>query len=92
MRDFLKPELIKKGFGEDKIFDFQNTWEALDFIRDELIIGREIILVKGSQNTLFLEIVVEGLMKNPKDREKLLARRGKFWDGKRAEQQLTIGN
>jgi len=92
MRDFLKPELIKKGFGEDKIFDFQNTWEALDFIRDELIIGREIILVKGSQNTLFLEIVVEGLMKNPKDREKLLARRGKFWDGKRAELQLTIGN
>lgn len=43
---------------------------------------KDIILVKGSQNTLFLEQIVEVLLKNPQDSEKL-CRRGKFWDKKR---------
>lgn len=39
----------------------------------------DVVLVKGSQNTLFLERVVEMLLVDPKDKVKL-CRRGKFWD------------
>lgn len=45
---------------------------------------RDIVLVKGSQNTLFLERVVEMLLKDRSDSQKL-CRRGKFWDKKRNE-------
>lgn len=48
--------------------------------------GGEIILVKGSQNTIFLEIVVEALLKNSDDVSKL-CRRGAFWDKQRISYQ-----
>jgi uncharacterized phage protein gp47/JayE len=38
-----------------------------------------LVLVKGSQNTLYLERVVELLLLDKRDREKL-CRRGKYWD------------
>ena len=85
MKKYFFPQALAKGFKKENIYTFSNTWEALEFIKNELIKGGEVILVKGSQNTLFLEIIVEGLMKNPKDAEKLLARRGKHWDQKRQE-------
>lgn len=44
----------------------------------------DVILVKGSQNTLFLERIVEMLLEDKKDVEKL-TRRGEFWDQKRSE-------
>lgn len=44
----------------------------------------DVILVKGSQNTLFLERVVEMLLADKKDVSKL-TRRGEFWDKKRLE-------
>lgn len=37
------------------------------------------ILVKGSQNTIFLERAVEAILKNPQDAARL-CRRGKYWD------------
>lgn len=49
-----------------------------------LIKPQDIILVKGSQNTLFLERIVEMLLEDKKDVEKL-TRRGAFWDKKRSE-------
>ncbi len=49
------------------------------FGEGKFIAGGEIILIKGSQNTIFLEIVVEALLKNKSDVENL-CRRGKFWD------------
>ena len=52
----------------------------------KVIKSGDLILVKSSQNTLFLERVVEMLLKNSKDKEKL-CRRGEFWDKKR-EQSL----
>ncbi|MEI6887316.1 MAG: hypothetical protein WCK31_03730, partial [bacterium] len=41
-----------------------------------------VILIKGSQNTIFLEIVVEELLSNVIDKDKL-CRRGKVWDKQR---------
>lgn len=48
----------------------------------ENIKEKDIIMVKGSQNNLFLERVVEMLLMDKKDISKL-TRRGKFWDKKR---------
>ncbi len=50
--------------------------------RNEIIksVGKgDVVLVKGSQNTLFLERVVEDLLENKKDRENL-PRRGQYWE------------
>jgi len=44
----------------------------------------DIVLVKGSQNELFLERAVELLLKNKSDIQEL-PRRGKFWDNTRKE-------
>jgi hypothetical protein len=42
------------------------------------------LLVKGSQNTIFLETAVAELMAHPEETDTLLCRRGKFWDKQRA--------
>lgn len=60
---------------------FPTAGETASYLMENLS-GNEIILVKGSQNTIFLEIVVEALLKNKSDVENL-CRRGKFWDKKR---------
>ncbi|MBI5356093.1 UDP-N-acetylmuramoyl-tripeptide--D-alanyl-D-alanine ligase [Candidatus Collierbacteria bacterium] len=60
---------------------FSAAGEAANYLTKNLS-GNEIILVKGSQNTIFLEIMVEALLKNKSDVENL-CRRGKFWDKKR---------
>lgn len=51
--------------------------------------GGEVILVKGSQNTIFLEIVVEALLAHPADVNKL-CRRGSFWDQQRKPYRENI--
>lgn len=66
------------------LYQFDNTRKAAEFIKNTLIQGGETILIKGSQNTLFLEIITESLMRNPKAANELLCRRGSFWDKKRA--------
>lgn len=44
--------------------------------------GGELLLVKGSQNAIFLEIIVEALLADKSDTVKL-CRRGAFWDKQR---------
>lgn len=61
---------------------FQTFSEAKDAILSEVKEG-DLILVKGSQNRLLLERVVELLLEDKKDIEKL-CRRGSFWDKQRA--------
>lgn len=63
---------------------FKTAYQAANFLQTQLK-KDDVILVKGSQNTLLLEILVEQLMAHPQDAQKLLARRGAFWDKKRAE-------
>lgn len=64
-------------------YAFNTFSEGKDTIKSE--IGKnDIVLIKSSQNTLFLERVVDMLLKNPRDKSNL-ARRGKFWDKIRAQ-------
>lgn len=80
MKKYVAPILEKSG-NDYKSFD--NFTNAKEFIKNEVKNG-DIILVKGSQNTILLERVVEMLLLNKKDKKKLCRQRP-FWDKKRKE-------
>lgn len=84
MLEHFLPMAIKEGFNQDDIVHFSTAFQAADFLKKQLS-GKELVLVKGSQNTIFLEIVVEALMRNKRKADQLLCRRGKFWQKKRQE-------
>lgn len=65
-----------KYFG-DKSNKFTYWWQAVDFLKEK-IEGNETILVKGSQNTIFLEELVKSILKNPSDSKKL-CRQSPYW-------------
>lgn len=73
--EYIAPVLKKNDF---LYYSFQNFTLAKKTIL-ELIKPKDMILIKGSQNTLFLERVVQMLLENPKDRDKL-CRRGEHWE------------
>lgn len=60
---------------------FPNSYKAADWLKNNLK-GEEIILIKGSQNTIFTEIVVEALLVD-KNNASRLCRRGNFWNTQR---------
>jgi len=74
-QQYILPILKKNKF---PVYSFLNFTSAKATIL-EVILPKDMILIKGSQNTLFLERAVELLLKNPKDKEKL-CRRGEYWD------------
>ncbi len=80
MREFVAPVLAKNKF---EYLSFETFTQAKDFILENIKQG-DVILIKSSQNTLFLERAAEMLLKNPSD-AKHLCRRGEFWDKKRKE-------
>lgn len=86
MRDYFIPELLKQGFTAAKVKHYLRASDcAAELLRDlEQMAGPKVILVKGSQNTIFLEIVVAHLLAHPEDTERL-CRRGKFWDNERKD-------
>ncbi|MEK7127812.1 MAG: cyanophycin synthetase [Patescibacteria group bacterium] len=73
--------LTKKYFPVE-VRNFENSYEAGLYLKD-FIKKDDVILIKGSQNTIFLETAVEMLMAHPEDADKLLCRRGDFWEKKR---------
>ncbi len=78
MKEYVIPILEKNNF---PFKSFENFKEAKEFI-PEFVKRNDLILVKGSQNTLFLERAVELLLFDKKDKE-FLCRRGKYWDTQR---------
>ena len=79
MKEFFIPKAEASGFDKEKIHWFENSVQAADFVK-RMIADGEVILVKGSQNTIFLERVVEAIMANPGMADELLCRRGKYWE------------
>ncbi len=75
MNEFVTPVLRNKNF-EFSVYESYKS--AKDEISD-LIKRGDLILIKASQNSLFLERAVELLLADKKDRDKL-CRRGKYWD------------
>lgn len=82
MKQFAVPWLSKRHFPHEW---FANASLASNVLKKQLTHG-DVLLVKGSQNTIFLETAVEMLLAHKKDVAKL-CRRGVFWDKAR---RLTI--
>lgn len=81
MKEYLTPELISFGFINVKNFMIAgDAGRYLLTMVEQLKYSSSILLVKGSQNTIFTEIIVEMLMANPKEKNELLTRRGQYWD------------
>ncbi len=86
MNKFFKDELLKLGVNPENIIASLTSGEALKEIKNYILKtnNQKIILIKGSQNTIFTEIIVEGLLKNNTDANQL-CRRGKLWDKQRSK-------
>jgi len=69
----------KNGMNEDHVIHMENAVAAARFLEERLHAG-DVILVKGSQNTIRLERAVKILMLEPERAEELLCRQGKEWD------------
>ncbi|MEX0895577.1 MAG: Mur ligase family protein [Patescibacteria group bacterium] len=80
MREFALPILEQK---KCPVAWFPTTQAAGKALQTELE-NDDLLLVKGSQNTILLETAVESLLANPEDAAKL-CRRGTFWDAQRAK-------
>ena len=74
-QQYILPVLKRNDF---QAYSFLNFTSAKSTIL-EIIKPKDIILVKGSQNTLFLERAVELLLNDKKEVNKL-CRRGDYWD------------
>ncbi len=60
---------------------FDTAWDAIEPLK-ELLKPNDLVFVKGSQNTILLEIIVEALLKNSFD-QSLLCRRSEYWQKQR---------
>ena len=67
--------------GKKPVKWFENSWLAGKYLKKNLI-KDSVILIKGSQNKIFTEIITQALLKNKKDRKKL-CRRGRYWEKQR---------
>jgi UDP-N-acetylmuramoyl-tripeptide--D-alanyl-D-alanine ligase len=74
-QQYILPILKKHDF---PVYSFLNFTSAKATILEQ-IKPKDMILIKGSQNTLFLERAVEMLLEHPQDGDKL-CRRGEYWD------------
>ena len=77
---FAYNEAVALGFPKDKIFHFSTSKEAGIAVKN-LIEEGDLILVKGSQG-MRMERVVEEIMANPENAEKLLVRQDRYWKRK----------
>lgn len=68
---------LQNGMKEKEVFQFETSREAGAYL-ENLILEKDIILVKGSQS-MRMEKVVEEIMSNPEEKEKLLVRQEKEW-------------
>lgn len=78
MAKYVLPILDKNKI---KVTSVKTAWQAIP-IAKEVIKKGDLVLVKGSQNTILLEIVVKEILKNKTDVTRL-CRRSKFWEEQR---------
>lgn len=75
---YLAKEAIENGMKKSAVKSFLTSVEAGDYVAKILKEG-DVILAKGSQNKVRMEMAVERFMKNPEKKEDLLVRQSKFW-------------
>jgi len=82
MKQYALPKLEQRKIA---VSWYPSAQTAAHALKSELTTN-DLLLVKGSQNTLLLEIAVEALLANPAD-AKYLCRRGRYWDTQRRSLQ-----
>ncbi len=70
---------LEAGMPIERIQHMNSHDEIIKVVEDLITVG-DVILVKGSQNTIRLEKVVKRLMSHPEDAEQLLVRQGSDWE------------
>lgn len=83
MKEFVVPTLLRRGFQKQHIDVFE-TAEGVGIFMRSYIQPDDVVLVKGSQNTIYLEQVVEELLLT-KDDINLLCRQSAYWNAVRKE-------
>lgn len=78
-KKYLADEAIKQGFLKNNIFNFDNSFSAGIFLKNK-IKENDVILVKGSQNNVRMEWLVEKIMAHPEKSKELLVRQGSEWE------------
>ncbi len=86
MNQYFVPEFDKIKAENQKIISFTSTKNIIEFLRinEDFLEKEDVILIKGSQNTLFMESIVEELLAD-KGEAKKLCRRGQFYEARRQE-------
>lgn len=80
---------LKKKFPNFKVHWAENAIVASKELESRLHVG-DVVLVKGSQNTLFMETAVWKLVRDPLKIKSKLCRQGKFWDKQREKVGLSL--
>jgi len=78
-RKYLASEANKSGLPASSIFCFKDSLSAGEFLRSRLEKG-DVVLVKGSQNNVRMEWLVEKIMAHPEEAASFLVRQGPEWD------------
>lgn len=76
-KDYVLPFIKNQKNNLKEINWFQNAEKAGEYLKEKLP-QDSLVLVKGSQNTIFLEEAIKYILKNKED-EKKLCRQEKFW-------------
>ncbi|MBU1992932.1 UDP-N-acetylmuramoyl-tripeptide--D-alanyl-D-alanine ligase [Patescibacteria group bacterium] len=76
---YICDEARTSGMAENQVRWFKDVFEAKEFLKDKIEQG-DILLVKGSQNKVRLEILVKELMRDKDKAGELLVRQGKEWE------------
>ncbi|MFH1284789.1 MAG: Mur ligase family protein [Candidatus Peregrinibacteria bacterium] len=71
----------ENGMKKENVHSFKSADEAAEFFKSK-IKKNDVILVKGSQNNVRLEIFVKKIMRNPEEAPSLLVRQEKAWQAK----------
>lgn len=81
--------LTNEFFRHPSIKKYLNAYQALPDLKETMQKG-DIILVKGSQNTILLEGLVEELLANPQDKNQL-CRQTPYWENQRRLLKVAAG-
>jgi UDP-N-acetylmuramoyl-tripeptide--D-alanyl-D-alanine ligase len=79
MKRYALPAIFATGFPKDHVFSFDAAKDVGQFIIKHILKRNDFLVVKGSQNTIFLETVVYDLMKEKNKAHELLCRQSQYW-------------
>jgi len=74
---FIAEEMRELGFPKENIFEFSDSGQAGVELQKQIKEG-DLILIKGSQ-AMRMEKVVEEIMANPENKDRMLVRQEKYW-------------